>query len=872
MALNVSAWSIRNPIPGLLLFVILCFAGLTSFRAMKVQNFPDIELPVVTVTAALPGASPSQLESEVARRLENALVGVQGVRHLRSTLTEGSVSIAVEFQLDKPLQEAADEVRDAVAGVRGDLPADLRDPVIQKANMAGSTILTYTVGSARPADGSALEVQALSWFVDNDASRALLAVPGVGSVARVGGATREVRVALDPARLLALNLSAAELSRQLRDMQQEAAAGRAQLGGGEQSVRALATVKSAHEVGAIELTPGHGRPVRLDQVADVRDTVAEPRSAALLDGRPVVAFEVTRARGASDLAVAAGVRQAVQALRAAHPGLHITEVIDEVAPVQENYDGSMRLLLEGAALAVVVVALFLRDWRATVVSAVALPLSIIPAFAAMHAAGFGLDTVTLLALSLVVGVLVDDAIVEIENIERHLRMGKTPWQAAMEAADEIGLAVIATTFTLIAVFLPTVFMSGVVGRVFLHFGWTASIAVFFSLVVARVLTPMMAAHVLRAPQAQAPQEPSWIGPYLAGARWCLRHRGWTMAAALAFLVAGLVLAARLPGASIPGDDLPQTQVTLTLAPGGTLADTLATAEQARVIVSRHAHVKQVYTAVGARGSTDGGPGAGMGGSAAPDLRQAVLTLALTHRNHRAGLPQEAIETALREALAVLPGARVQVGLKGSSDPYTLVLTGPDGAALAAHAARVERELRGIPGVGAVTSSAGLLQPELVVRPDFARAADLGVSSAAIAETLRVATAGDHEQQLAKLNLSERQVPVVVRLDAAARQDLDLLRRLPVPGTRGSVALENVADLALGSAPVQITRQDRARNINLDVELNGLDLGVVEAAALKLPSLQQLPPGVSVRAAGDAERHQELAQGFAMAMLTGVLCI
>jgi multidrug efflux pump subunit AcrB len=866
MNLNVSSWSIRNPIPGVLLFILLTCVGLAGFQAMKVQNFPDVELPTVTVTAALPGASPSQLENDVARRLENALAGVQGVKHIKTTLTEGSAHLAVEFRLEKPLQEAADDVRDAVARVRGDLPADLRDPVIKKANLSGATLLTYTVASARKDD------EALSWFVDNEVGRSLLAVNGVGAVHRIGGVTREVRVALDPSRLLALNASAADISRQLREVQQEAAGGRAELGGGEQAVRTLATVKSADEVAAIEIVLGDGRAVRLGHVAEVSDTVAEARSAALLDGQPVVGFEVTRARGAGDLDVAAGVRQSLDALRAAHPDVQITEVIDDVAPVQENYDGSMRLLIEGAVLAVLVVALFLRDWRATAVSAVALPLSLIPTFAVMHWMGFTLDVVSLLALSLVVGVLVDDAIVEIENIERHLRMGKAPYQAAMEAADEIGLAVIATTFTLIAVFLPTAFMSGIVGKFFVRFGWTATIAVFFSLVVARMLTPMMAAYLLRAPKREATREARWTTQYLVWARWCLRHRAWTLLAALTCLVAGLLLASRLPGGFIPGDDVPQTQVNLALPPGGTLADTLAAAEHAREIVRRHPHVKQVFAAVGAGGGGGDGPDAATSARASADVRKAVLTVGLTHRDERPGLSREGIEAQLREALAALPGVRVQVGPQGSSEPYTLVLASQDGRVLAVHAAQVERELRSIPGIGTVTSSAGLVQPELIVRPDFARAADLGVTASAIADTLRVATAGDQEQALAKLDLGERQVPVVVRLAGPARQDLELLRRLPVPGARGSVALENVAELKVGSGPTEITRYDRARNINLEVELNERSLGEVEAAALKLPSLQALPPGVTQRTTGDAERMQELAQGFGMALLTGVLCI
>jgi multidrug efflux pump subunit AcrB len=863
VSFNLSSWSIRHPTPGILLFVLLTVAGLMGFAAMKVQNFPDMTLPVVTIAATLPGASPSQLESEVARKIENALATVQGVKRISSTLSEGAAHISVSFQLEKAPQEAVDDVRDAVARVRSDLPADLRDPVIKKAALADTPVLTYTVASPR------MDEEALSWFVDHHLSKTLLAVPGVGAVSRVGGVTREVRVELDPARLLALNASVADISRQLGQMQQEAAGGRADLGGAEQQIRSMATVLSAEELASIELVLGDGRPVRLDQVATVVDGAAEPRSAARLDGRPVVGFEVTRARGASDLEVAEGVRAAVKALKATHPWIEVVEAIDHVQAVQDNYDGSMLLLYEGAALAVLVVFLFLRDWRSTLVAAVALPLSAIPTFAVMHLMGFTINTVTLLSLSLVIGVLVDDAIVEIENIARHLRMGKSPYQAAMEAADEIGLAVIATTFTLIAVFLPTAFMSGAVGKVFVQFGWTAAIAVFFSLLVARLLTPMMAAYLLKAPKQLAAREPRWVTTYLGWVGWCLRHRALAIGLAALFCGLGLFLATTLPDEFIPADDKSQTQVSLTLPPGSTLGDTVVLAEQASEILRSNQHTLTIYTTVGANpGSSDPGDE----GPASSNVRQAVLTVTLSPRADRPGLSQQQIEQQFRAALAGLPGARVSVGGDGSSESYVLVLAADDGRVLLQTAAQVERELRAIPGIGAVTSSASLVQQDLVVRPDFARAADLGVTSSAIAETLRVATAGDHEQGLAKLNLGERQVPVVVKLAEEARRDIDTLAQLPVPGARGPVALGNVAALEIGSGPSEITRQDRARNVNITVELNGRPLGDVEDAVLALPSLRQLPQGVTRSASGDAEDMDDLTQGFGMAMLMGVLCI
>ena len=861
--MNVSAWCIRNPTPSILLFMLLTLGGLLGFQAMKIQNFPDIDLPTVTVSASLPGAAPAQLETEVARKLENAIATVQGVKHIYTKVQDGTATITVEFRLEKPTQEAVDDVRDAVSRVRSDLPGELRDPVISRLNIAGLPILTYTVASER------MDEEALSWFVDNTVARAMLSVRGVGALNRVGGVSREVRVEVDPLRLLALNVTAADISRRLRDVQQEAAGGRADIGGAEQSVRTLATVRTAQELAALDIPLSDGRRIRLDQVATVIDTVAEPRSAALLNGRPVVGFEVVRALKAGEVEVAEGVRATVLRLREAHPDVVFTEAIDFVEPVVENYVGSMYLLYEGAALAVLVVWAFLRSWRATLVAATALPLSIIPAFALMHFGfGFSINVVTLLSLSLVVGILVDDAIVEIENIMRHLAMGKSPYQAAMEAADEIGLAVIATTFTLIAVFLPTAFMSGVAGKFFVQFGWTAAIAVFFSLVVARMLTPMMAAYLLKRPTREH-GTPGWVLAYARVAAWCLRHRITTLVLTAVFFVGSFALVPLLPTGFMPPDDLSQTQVTVTLPPGSPLRETAATAEQVRRIVAQHPQVRLVYTAVG--GGAAGGDPFAAGG--VPEARVATLTINLSPRGERKGISKQAVERDLREALAVVPGARINVGLAGSSgSKYVLVLAGDDGRVLAEHAQRVERELRTIPGIGSVTSSSSLVRPELVVRPDAARAADLGVTSAAIADTLRLATAGDYEQGLAKLNLSQRQVPIVVRLPAQARTDLGLLERLPVPGARGPVPLGNVATLAIASGPAQIDRYDRQRNVNIEVELNQQPLGEVEARAMALPSLRELPPGVTQTTIGDAEAMAELFQSFGLAMLTGVLCI
>ncbi|HEX2545487.1 MAG TPA: efflux RND transporter permease subunit [Ramlibacter sp.] len=857
--MNVSAWSIRNPIPAVMLFVLLTFGGLLSFKAMKVQNFPDIDLPTVLVTASLPGAAPAQLETDVARKIENAIATVQGLKHITTRVQDGVVTLTVEFRLEKPVQEAVDDVRSAVARVRSDLPADLRDPIINKLELAGQPVLAFTIASRN------MDEEALSWFVDNDLSRRLLAVPGVGAVNRVGGVTREVRVAIDPLKLEALGVTVADISRQLRQVQTESAGGRTDVGGGEQPVRTLATVQSAREIGLLQIAIGNGRTIKLADVAEVSDTVTEPRAAALLDGRPVVGFEVARSRGESEVTVGNAVRKALDDLKAQRPDIELTQAFDFVTPVEEEYEGSLHLLYEGALLAVIVVWLFLRDWRATFVSAVALPMSVIPAFIGMYLLGFSINVVTLLALSLVIGILVDDAIVEVENIVRHLQMGKTPFQAAMEAADEIGLAVIATTFTLIAVFLPTAFMSGIAGKFFKQFGWTAALAVFASLVVARVLTPMMAAYMLKPPKVQH-DDPGWMRFYLRCVRWSMKHRVKTMVLATLFFFGSIALIPLLPTGFIPPDDNSQTQVYLELPPGSTLQQTRNAAEQARLALMRVKHVKSVYTTIGG-GSAGGDPFASIG---AAEARKATLTIILDERGERPR--KQGIENQIRTALEPLPGVRSKVGLGGSGEKYILVLTGEDPKALQDAAVAVEKDLRTIPGLGQIASTASLIRPEVVVRPDFARAADLGVTSQAIGETLRIATSGDYDVALAKLNLAQRQVPILVRLREEARRDIATLERLTVPGTRGPVMLGQVATFELTGGPAVIDRYDRSRNVNFEIELSGQPLGEVATAVQALPSIRNLPAGVRVVQVGDAEMMGELFASFGLAMLTGVLCI
>lgn len=873
--MNVSAYSIRNPIPAILLFALLTLAGLLAFKNTIVQDFPDIQLPIVTVTVAQPGTAPAQLETEVARKVENSVATVSGIKNMYTTVLDGMATTTVEFQLEKNITDAVTEVRDAVSQIRSDLPADVREPIISKLPTAGRVVEVHAV-QLKP--GTGWDQQQLSWYVDNTVNKRLLNIKGVGAVKRVGGVTREVQVILQPERMQALGVTAADVSRQIGLVQQDAPSGRGEVGGGEQSVRTVASARSADELAQLQIPLASGGTARLGDVAEVKDTVAEQRAEALVNGKPVVAIEIFRSKGASEVGVSTEIGKAMQELQQQNPDVVITRVIDNATPVQENFEGSMHLLYEGAILAVLVVWLFLRDWRATIVAATALPLSIIPTYLGLAYFGYTLNGVTLLALALVVGVLVDDAIVEIENISRHLAMGKTPFQAALEAADEIGMAVIATTFALVSVFLPTAFMSGISGMFFKQFGWTAVLAILASLAVARLLTPMMAAYLLKPHKGvrvveehgDVPPDQSHDGPvmrfYMRLMQWCLRHRLATILAAIGFFVGSLMLVPLLPTGFVPPADRGQTQITIELPPGSTLDDTRHAAEMARTKLAQNPNVVSIYSSVGGGSSGDGfKPGA------AAEVHRAVLTLNLVHRDDRTASLAD-IDTQIRSVLETIPGARFQVGSGDMGSKMELVLLGDDPVVLTQAAREAERQLRTLEGVGGVSSSAALVQPELIIRPDFARAADLGVSTAAIAQTVRVATAGDYDQQLPKMNLADRQVPIRVKLPDDARTSVADIEQLLVPSRAGMIPLINVATVSLESGPSVISRINRSRSVRLEVELGSRTLGEVNEEARALPAFSQLPPGVRIAELGDAQEMQDLFNSFGIAMMIGVLCI
>ncbi|HUR42362.1 MAG TPA: efflux RND transporter permease subunit [Verrucomicrobiae bacterium] len=856
--MSLATWAIHKPTPSLLLFLILGVSGLIAFKGLGIQSLPDLNWPAVSVVATLPGATPSQLETEVARPLEDQISNIPGIDEIKTTITDGTASLMIEFEFGKDIQEALDEVRDAVTRARPLMPTDVREPNVSRFDTGAAATVTYAVSS------DSLDEVELSWFVDDTVAKALRTVSGVQQIKRQGGVTREVSIELDPVRLQALDITAGDVSTQLRANQQDAPSGRGDLGGQEQVVRTLGSVASAQDLGAVAL-PFGDRRLRLDEIAVVRDTIAERRQLALYDGKPVVGFQVMRARGYDEVSLHEDVTRRIDELRPLYPRVQMVEVVNRIDPVMRNYKQSMRALWEGSLLAVIVVWLFLRDWRATLISAIALPLSIIPTFAFMGLLGYTLNSITLLALTLVIGILVDDTIVEIENMMRHLRSGKSPLQAAIEAVEEIGLAVVATSLTLVAVFLPTAFVGGIIGELFQQFGWTASVAVLFSLAVARLLTPMLAAYFLR-PHPPEPDGPVMRG-YLSAVRWCVRHPWSTTAAAGVFFVLSMAMVRMLPTQFVPVDDGTTIIFKVELPPGSTLDDTRAAGEQARRIALEQPEVEHTYLTVG-EGASAGGRQAQ---TVAPRVNAATLMLRLAPLAGRARTQQE-IEAALTGPLNSIPGARVTLTGEGPGTQLMLALVGDDPVTLEAAALSVAKDLRGVPGIGAVATSASLLRPELVITPDFQRAAELGVTASAIAQALRIATAGDYDFNLARLNLSDRQIYVRVQLASQARADLDTLQQLRVRGSHGTVPLQSIAEIRIDGGPSEIVRHNRDRSVTITADLQGMPTGDVMKQVAMFPSLKNLPAGVREVPIGDVETMNDMFAGFALALLAGTFCV
>ncbi|MCK6491627.1 MAG: efflux RND transporter permease subunit, partial [Planctomycetes bacterium] len=614
---GISAWAIRHPLPPLVLCLLLTVLGALAWARLPVQSMPAVTIPLVSVTVAQNGAAPADLERQVTRRIEAAVAGVAGIKHVQSTVAAGLSTTIAEFHLAVAPDRAADDVREAVLRIRGALPAGVRDPVVERIDIDGAPILTLAVA------GHGRDDAALSWFVDDTVLRELQAVPGVASVRREGGSTRELRVELDPARLAARGLGPDQVDAALRGAISDLPGGRIATAGRERLVR----VEGAADLAGLRLHLGGGRTLALGEVAQVVDGPAEPERLARLDGRPVVACAIFRAKGASEVAVADAVRARLDRLRQEHPWASFSVETDWVQPTRDSYAGAVAALVEGSLLAMAVVWLFLRDWRATAIAALAIPLSVLPTFAAMQLLGYSLNTITLLAVSLVSGILVDDAIVEIENIARFRAAGERPFRAALLAADRIGLAVVATTLAIAVVFVPEGLMPGIAGRYFVEFAFTVVVAVLASLLVARLITPLLAAWLLRGEQREA--EPGRLaGAYARLLRWCLARRRTCLGAAALLLAASAAALAGLPAGFIAPGDRGQILVGVTVPPDATLAQAEAAVERAAAVLRAAPEARSTFVRI--------------------EVPRSVVTLTLAPRAER-GRSAQQVAAALRPA-------------------------------------------------------------------------------------------------------------------------------------------------------------------------------------------------------------------------------
>lgn len=854
---NISSWAIRNPVPPIVLFGVLMFLGIIAFIRIPITGSPDISFPLVQVAVTQPGAAPTELETQVTQKIEGAVASIGNVRNIQSRVVEGLSGTFIEFRVGTPVDRAVNDVRDAVAKVRADLPEGIEEPVVQRIDVEGGAIAYYAVGTTD------MTPEQLSWFVDNSLTKRLLSTNGVAQISRSGGLNREIRIDIDPARLQALGMTAADVNRQLRAINLDAPGGRTEIGGAEQAVRILGGAKTASQLGDTRIALPSGQIVRLSEIARVYDGAAEQRTMARLDGKTVTSFGVFKAKGASDVDTLKRVETELDKIKKENPSIQLTQIFTTVTYTERDYESAIHAMVEGAILAVIVVWFFLRDWRAMFISALAIPLSVIPAFWIMDLLGFTLNFISLLALSLVSGILVDDAIVEIENIVRHMKMGKSAYQASLQAADEIGLAVVATTMAIVAVFMPVSFMGGISGQYFKQFGLTVAAAVFMSLLVARLITPLIAAHFLK-PHGDEGQEQA-DGPlmsrYMSLLRWSLRHRWKTIFAGFAFFALGIGLLIGLPKSFLPPLDNDTSQLNIELAPGARLEDTAQASAQAAAIVRKRPEVKNVFEAVGA----DEGEGP----------RQATLYINLIPNGEREKSVKE-IEQELSKELAAIADARInfQSQSGGFGRDITVVLASDNPALLDQTARKVVDQMRTLPSVRDPRIDGDLPRPEMIIKPRFDQAAELGVSVASLSQTIRIATIGDIPQNLAKFSLADRQVPIRVSLTKDSRQDIATLENLPVPtASGGSVPLKTVADISFGEGPSKIRRYNQSRRIVLGADVaQGFKQGAASKQVFDLPILKNLPNGVRFVEAGDVEFQRELAQNFILALAAGTLMV
>ncbi len=891
--MNFSAWSIRNPVAPLLAFVILLVLGWQAFNAMPITRFPNIDVPIVAVSVSQPGAAPAEMETQVTKVIEDAVAGINGVKNVTSSVLDGNSTTIVEYRMEVATEKAVQDTKDAIDRIKGDLPADVDAPNVTRVDVEGQAIMTFAVTAP------SMTFEEMSWFVDDVVKRGLQGRPGIGRVDRYGGADREVRIELDPVKLDSFGITAQAVSQQLRLTNTNLGGGRADFGGSEQAIRTMGDAATVAKLSATTISLPSGRHVVLSDLGTINDTFTELRSFSRLGTQQVVTFGVFRSKGSSEVSVAKTVNTQIDAIRAAHPEVAIKLIDETVFFTVGNYQAAIDTLLEGALLAVIVVFLFLRNWRATLIAAVALPLSAIPTFWVMDLLGFSLNLISFLSLTLATGILVDDAIVEIENIARHIRMGKSPFRAAIDAADEIGLAVIATSGTIIAVFVPVSFMPGIPGQYFRQFGITVAVAVMFSLLVARLITPMMAAYFMRSSDAgnEHQHQDGWIiRSYLwfVGATTGTWRFGWfrfgryyvTLVAAVAAVVFSVIALMGVPGSFIPPDDASRITVSVELPPGSTLDDT---DRATRAIYDKIRDIPYIDNIV-------------ILGGAAPtgdlDVRRATVTVILDKLDHglllkmsqvgrtipligwmvpevkNQGRPvaQNEIEAEVFKRLATIPDIRaLKLDDRGSREISFSVLAANE-ADLDGAVKLLLDGLRGEPTLADVTVEGALPRPELQITPRPGEAARLGITTAQIASVVRVATIGDYDASLAKVSLDSRLIPIRVRLNDATRDDINRIATLKLTTSTGAtVPLSAVADVSLGEGPSSVKRLNRERLAIIGANLPvGVALGTASARFKEIAASIKLPGTAHLEESGDAEIQTELFASFVKSMLLGLM--
>ena len=859
----ISAWAIRNPVPVVVLFIALVLAGMIAYTGLPIKQFPNVEFPVVTVTVTQSGAAPGEMETQITRPIEDALSGLEGVRNVTSSVTLGASTTAIEFEIGEDLQKKVDDVRQRIDQTRAILPREIDPPTVQRVEISSAPILTYAATAPGMSDADLYS----PWLVDDTIARGLQAEPGVAQISRVGGVNREINILVDPSRLAARKLTAAEVSQALQGFDLDAAGGRVSVGGREQTLRVLGSVKTLAALRDLNIPTGGGHFVKLTDVADVGDGASEVRGFALLNDRPVVGFQVSKTKDSSDVDVDDSVTKGLAKLEKSHPGLKFTKIFSSVDETRASFHATQHVLLEGMFLAALVVFLFLRDWRSTMITAFAMPISLIPTFFVMHLFGFSLNLVTLLALTLVIGILVDDAIVEIENIEKRVATGMRPYQAAMEGADAIGLAVVATTMAIVVVFTPVSFMKGMAGQFFREFGLTVSVAVLFSLLVARLLTPLMAAYLLKPSKNPHPRKP-FKGFYRNALEWALDHRIVASIVGGVIFFASIALVPLLPTGFQPAGNPDYLYVKIQGPPGASVTAMQDAVQRINTLMRKqpgspqHLRPGEVHGGHRRHGRLRrGGGGSPAGGT---------ITV-LLDPDRRAS--DDDIKRRLRGDLRNIPDVRAGfLDFQGAAG-YQQILASDDPKALDAAALELEKEMRTLPSLADVHPSSPPVGPEVIIRPRLDEAARLGVPVQTIAQIARIATVGDIDANVAKLDEGERRIPIRVRLPADARADVAQLKALRVPtGNGGVTTLDAVADIQFQAGPTTVNRLNRKRQVTINAELNGVELGQAAKAISNLPIMKHLPPGVGPADIGQQQAFKELMSSFGLAIFAGVSMI